>query len=548
MTTSEGMRVTQLQKPGIRQDRLLRHELLTGGAVSMPARRKVRSGSATVVAMIFLVILVAMAAGIGATVMSSIHISRNSQAMDQAQAAAESGVQVMKNYLTDIKLASNVSDADVLDRLYDSLVTLAPVDGTVPLDPPPGHATEILFPQQSDLAKPTWIRLYPAPNLAAFKAAILPDLDPVTRQPTGNLILAVTGTDGRANITRTIYVGFKKKSGVGGNYGMFGYGVYSLGKIVASGGGAIAGPADVARIGSALLTGNSIALDGSVSIAGKVYVGGSRDQVTFGNNTVNGQTRPYWPESALAKWKTDNFVVEPPPAPPQFDPSVFRSYATTSYTPPATNAGGTHANFVIPANAGGFDKKGKPKILSISGNGSLKFEGIVYIESPNLIDFGGGPNNFNCTFVMAKNPNGATTDTITFSGNNSFGPIDSANAAYTSVRQATAGYSILAPTANVALTASSNATSKYVGSIVGWTVAMTGDSVFKIEDGSVISYSPSVSPASCNITGSSGVVFNRTPNYKPPVNGISGGSEAGPSGRWFVYDPSGYSELAGGAQ
>ena len=501
-------------------------------------------GTASVLALIFMVILVAMAAGVGATVSASIQIARNEQAMQRAQAAAETGVEVMKSYLTQIRLPGTVADADAFDALNGQLTTLLPLNGSEATIVA-SKAVTIYVPQHTDTTGPTWVRLFPSPDLSAFRAVVRPD--PVT--PT-NLLLQVTGTDGYSTtdgtvlISRTIFTDFQKKPVMGGHYGMFDYGVYSLGGIVASGGGAIAGPASIARMRSALPSGTSIKLSGSVSVAGKLYVAGSPSQVTFADNNINGQPRPY--DSTLTQWETNNFVVEPPPTPPVFDPSVFRSLATNSYTPPRSNAGGTHANFVIPANSG---TAANP--LSISGNSSLTFQGIVYVESPNVIDFGGGPNTFNCVFVMANKHNDGTpappgSDKLTFSGNNVFGPIDTVNPDLATVHDATAGYSILAPTATVALTASSNALSQYVGSVIGWTVAMTGNSVFRIQDGSVISYAPNgtgASTPSCNITGSSGVIFSRSANYKPPTNGIGGGSEVGVIARCWVYNPSGgYSE------
>lgn len=488
-----------------------------------------RHGTATVVAMIFMVILVALAAGVGATAMSSIQVSRNEQSIQQSLAAAESGMQVIKSFLTRAKLAGTVTPGDAMQPLYYALYDIAPETFVAEGSPKP------LLIKMGSAAAP--VRLHPSPNNAGFYAVLYPS---TARDPNVmDIVAQVVGTDGITGTRRALYALFRQTASTPVPY-MFGYGMYSRGGIYGAGGAQIRGDYLLASVRSTLATSStqrSIILDGNVVSDGGAMVRDSSSQAQIGNNIRLGaslMSDTEWgllSNSQQRQWNASHTKVEPAPAEPTFNPNFFSPYATgpqVSATQPFPAAGGK--NIRIKAGTG---TTASP--LTINVNSSTLLEGIVYIESPNNVVFTGSGGRFNCAFIVeGSGTTGSVTDTLSFSGNNTFVPLAPSDIA--------AGYAILAPRANLSLAGGT----QYDGNVIGWKIRLTGGTELNINNGSVISYDQT--PASTNvggtvIDGNTIVRFRRDGRYLAPTNGMNGGDLAPPANRWYVFAPSlGYEE------
>jgi hypothetical protein len=464
-----------------------------------------RRGSATLIATIFLVILVSLAAGIQSTVSTSVQVTRNEQAVHLAMAAAESGAQLMKNYLTGVVLDTPDEEA-VFTQLLGAIDQMTPVNGSITVEAvqPNGEVTQILFPQQSNASLPRWIRLHPAEDLGCFRAIVRKYRD------AGRIhaVVSVTGWDGHTTypasngqpepITRTLHLDFRQYSAIPA--GVFGYGVFSNGGIQIGNNcrikGQTAADDPFATVGSASAAATTIALRNNTLITGEIAVAVREAQVTKSNNVTTGDIR-----------------VVPAPELPQFDPSVFRDLATTVYTAGMRN---TVQNIRIPANT-------DPSL----GN-NLTIEGILYIESPNAVTIG---NNVTVRgpIIFAKRAAGA--DTLTVSNNASILPLPEGSA-FDTLRARTRGYAILAPTANVEI----NNNVETVGSIICNKFEVRNNAECHLQDGTLLTYS--TASDACSIKNNCELTFSRRAVSTIPANGIS----STPS-RWFRYNPAGYSEV-----
>lgn len=534
-----------------------------------------KRGSATVVSLIFMALLAALAAGFGALVSSSIQISKNEQAIARAQAAAESGMEVMKSCLTQVSVPAATAATDVFDinpnpssltvTVVSNLVSRQLRDAakiTAVFDSPvsSGRATSLVFPSTTPQ---TYFRLHPG-KTDGFYATITPmdnSVNPPIISATNckMLHIAVIGTDGQQGVTRQVNFDFNFTAGTAGSaWAGWNDTVFSEGRITLSGGTSVTDDpnnvtstlktftvtnadgttTDGACLRSALPSGTAISISGGAKVAGQLYVATSTSQVSYDSSqfSVNGTTFVNgWTAAQKTAFVNANFDVATPPTPPVFDSTVFKALATTTWdgTPH-----GTFTNVRIPANSN-FNAN------SWGGSDTLTFKGIVYIESPNQINLNSACNK--ATFVFANKKNDGTpvtpgSDKLTFSGDSKYSPLDPNDQSLATVRTALRGYSILAPTAMIDC-GGSGSTSQYVGNLIAWTLNMHGNQAFQIVDGSVITYSPSTS--ACILTGSSGFDFKRSANYVIPPNGMTDTGEGGAARPgYFTSNLTSYSEGA----
>ncbi|HLL89993.1 MAG TPA: hypothetical protein VK324_11890, partial [Tepidisphaeraceae bacterium] len=273
----------------------------------------------------------------------------------------------------------------------------------------------------------------------------------------------------------------------------------------------VATPAELAKITamSALLNdGAAIHVDGG-SIGGYLsVVDGSG--VWFISGNVGGDTRA----DLVAQHTTK---LPSAPAMPVVDATVFRPLATTTY--PAT-VSGAYRNCRIPPNT-------NPKF---TGNDTI--EGILYVESPNQVEFQG-----NCTIngyvVFANGAN--DTDSITMTGNMAQNAVPNGSA-FDSVRTNNT-IAILAPTADLKLTGSAGGTNKpsvLLGSVIVDTFSMRGASGITISHGTLVTLDPT--DDSVLIDTSKWLKFDGTGAENAPQKGISYASYFSPQG--FSYTES----------
>jgi len=556
-----------------------------------------RNGSAVVMAMILLVVLIAIAAGVGSTVTAAISVARNAQMVEQAQAAAESGVQVLKNYITEVKLSYSTSGQTIFEGLYDAIASSANYENITVASRNSGHPTSIVLPSSG------WVRLYPGDNHAAFKATVFATLD------TGNHLTGVTamvtGWDGNSSpaITRTVSVDFltKAQTGDSGVPPAFASNFLTYGSASFGGSTTIAAvqPLDPNKPKSLRLM-VATASKPAISLQGTTIVG-SADYPTqlslplalkdadFSQNPsyininttasqLGGNYKYYntnlndWKNLQVANPTSDNdgklVTFTTPPPLPQFDMSSFPQAISVqrptdvnpnwqawrdplpTNTIPSGWANDTTvklSNVTIPANFAGTSK-GKPTQLVIEQN--VVVTGVLYIAWPNRIQFklpvtvqDGG------CIVFQRNPNplpnGQYGQTASFDDSiaqinfvNSVSYVGSSNSS-----SPAKGYSILAPDADIMFSQGPTDVT-FAGSLVVARARLCGNSTMRINGGAFVVLSTTAN--ALDGSGGSNRFYIRPPetaSEAPVVVGNGGG--ASPSAIWFVYDPSGYTEGTG---
>lgn len=478
-------------------------------------------GSATVVALIFMVLLAALAAGFGSLVSSSIQVSRNEQAVARAQAAAESGLELIKSYLTQVSVSSATPDGDISTQVEIALQNMvhgyqdaggrafATTDIMADLDPN-NKATCINFPIETA----PWIQLHPNKFSGGFRATITPDPQPP--QAPDVLIVAVTGidairTDGQTPVRRQVYVSFPMKNAMG----IFTNGVFSKGAIELSGGGSVTGDTSLASVRSMVTSGVSVKLDSaSSSVAGSVYTVLGAGQVDKNANSVIG---------------TGIQIPSSTPVIPDFNPTVFKYLATGTYTAGQT---GTLTNVQIPPYSG----TAKNPLVIDSG---AVFQGVLYIGHDSVVIVKNA--TLNCAVVIEKDWSNQYRSSFTTASNVVLNGIPS-DPALKTVADKLKGYAILAPTTDINVTANGVLN----GSIIAYSAIISGGAGVNIVDGTIITLSDSTfsdhgnkGNPSCNLSGNGNFNFTRTADYVPPSAGIVGTLGS----RFFVMDPRSYSEL-----
>ena len=198
---------------------------------------------------------------------------------------------------------------------------------------------------------------------------------------------------------------------------------------------------------------------GKGSIDGSLSVVGSKDQVTLGGGSVGGSTD-------AADIMASEVTVREAPEFPYVHTTVFRPFATNVYNPSDT----LHKNIRVPANAGAtFDA-------------ADVIEGILYVESPNVVTFSG--NSTVRGVIIFENANEPSVNVLTFQGNVTPSAMPD-TAEYAALRSRAAGLAIAAPAASVTMSGSVDGTIE--GSVIAHQLTLNGSADLTIKKGSLIS-------------------------------------------------------------
>jgi hypothetical protein len=309
-------------------------------------------------AMMYLVLFGALAVGFYSSVNTSVQIANNQQHTTRALLASESGLDFIRYHLANVSLNPNTPIPQVMAELYQDLK--AALDGTANLKPNTISLVGniIYIPASPD----AWITLDPKFG-TAFRLTLT--------ESEGNLQVRVSGRAGPTSASavstpsgRTIKVDFLRADRP---TSAFDYAVASRGTIVMNK-GSITGyngvsESTIATIIAAKPTSPAVAINGG-------YIGG--DISVTGPGLVNVSGGQVGGSSSVSDIVNNHTKLVDEPAFPEFDTSVFRPYATGTYT-----GGSTLKNVRIPPNT-------NPKFT-----GGAVIQGIVYVESPNTLEFRG---------------------------------------------------------------------------------------------------------------------------------------------------------------
>jgi hypothetical protein len=198
---------------------------------------------------------------------------------------------------------------------------------------------------------------------------------------------------------------------------------------------------------------------GSGPIEGDLSVAFAKSQVTLGSGQVGGA-------NASPAIMADHVHVVAAPEFPYVHTTVFAPFATNTYVAGALR----QKNIRVPPNT-------NPTF----GAGQV-VDGILYIQSPNVVTFT-GTATINGVIVF-ENRNGVAQNVLDFKGSVLASAIP-AGIEFDALRQRAKGLAIAAPTAAVTLTG--NVGGRVEGSVIAGKLSLAGSADLTIDRGSLIS-------------------------------------------------------------
>ncbi len=323
---------------------------------------RMRPGTALIVSMIFVLIFSALAVSLATVSGTNVQLANNQRQVNYALTSAQSGLEVLRYYLTGLKVPGSVQPVDRLSAVAATLnsagfsasynssnrTLTVPASGTVTIN---------------------------TSSNQSFCATMICDADNDT------VVADIIGT-GRNEVTRKLRVTFNFEN-VGNS--VFDFGIATKGPLRTHGSIEIEGLNERVEASVYIESLNSIlALEmiGKSSIAGDVSIVNPLGVADVGNSSsVGGETGTNAEDHV--------FIGAPPSDFPTPNPAEFAPFVQNIFIPgttPTSNV--TLQNMRIPANAN----------PSFSGN--VIIEGVLFIEPPNAVTFNG---NTQITGVIVAN-------------------------------------------------------------------------------------------------------------------------------------------------
>jgi len=441
--------------------------------------------------MIFVVIFSALAVSMASISGNNVQIAENHRKMDHARACAESGFNVIRFWLNRVSISGTTAEdlqfSQIALSLQDELTSESITNVTTSCD-----GTVVTIPS---------VTLDSAGQKSFY--GIITKLDNQT------LRLDITGVCG--SITRTIrsnYILSERANNV------FDFGVATKGPLSLSGNIELEG-VNVSVEASVYIEseGSNLALSiiGNSQIAGDVSIVNPIANVDLqgGQAGIGGETG----QDAI-----DNHVSfgVPPSEFPEPDPSQFESFVTPLDPNTDTSADATFENIRILANT------------NPTFSGQVILKGIIYIETPNVVDFTGGADVTGIIIGDGDIQDNSGVNQIIFRGNVDSHPVTDLpeEPQFEGLHDET-GTFVMAPGFHVSFGGSFSA---LCGAIAGNGVEFFGNAGGTI-NGSVLNYSD----VEMTLSGNSDLYFNRSGLTEVPA-----GFEPEIV---LEYNPSSYSEV-----
>jgi len=447
-----------------------------------------RRGTALILSMIFILIFSALAVSMATLSGTNVQLASNQHKVDCAHASAESGLEVMRYWLSRVTMPSSTPPANYLsitvDHVQSDLDANSISNITVNDD---GSIQPVILASASG---------------QTFDGQIAIDAN----QPN---ILQVYTTGGNGQITRTIKVCYDIEAY---EYPIFDFGMATKGPILFNGNPTITGvnsnnEADIFIDSQGddlalLVTGNTN-FDGDISIAnsdantvfmGDVLIGDDQGQAAIDNHVSIGAESPEFPIA---------------------DTGHFQQYATGDTIDSSTDISGgmTLTNATIEA--------GTDPCFA----GSVIIEGILLIEAPNIVTFIHNVALNGMIVGDGADVDNPGTNKISFLGNFETNPYP-AGVEFDAIRSET-GSSILAPGFGASFEGNFSA----LGGVMAVSGACFSGNVNAMIKGTIINYSDNPT----TVMGNARLNFDRSDDIKVPA-----GFDLR---RVLTYDPDSYSEI-----
>jgi len=418
--------------------------------------------------MLYLVLFSTLAIGFYAATTTAVQIVGNERRIALAQVAAESGMEFIRYQLSQVTIPHGISPADLFPTVYAALETQ--LNGTGNISTIGSDGTIIQIP-----ASPGSFVVLDYSG-SCFRATI--------ENMGAKVRVKVVGWKSSDNsVTRAVQMdyGLAEKASA-----IFDYGVASRGRITTAGTAIIKGATDPKKgsILSTCLTDPTPVSIGGKEVSGDISVTNPAANVYYSGASVGGTTDPV----VIARDHIHKGVPEPEF--PTIDTSIFEPFATNTYSTVGQNKNHvTLDNCRILANT------------NPSFTAAVTITGVLYIEAPNNVTFGGNLNVQGLIVVQNNPPGDLTTNSISFNGTVSTQGVSTLPSSYGDLKKLTGAF-VLAPDFKVSFGGNFGTVA---GSIIASQVNMTGNAGGTVM-GSVINLEDTV----MNVSGSSDITIAST--------------------------------------
>jgi len=458
------------------------------------SRNNTQRGIVLIICLIFLCIFAALAVSTASMSDNNAQIANNHRKADGARACAESGLDVIKFWLHRISIPGNTPpDPDQrLTQIKNSLQTVLATYNVTNIVPSYNDSVITI----AGFANPS-VTLDSASG-QSFSAKITQ-----ITQPYPGVQVTVTGMCGSAK--KEIRAAYRYENGA---HSAFDYGVATKGPLSMTGNVGIEGANMAVESNVYIESAESLlalSMIGNSKIAGDVFIVNPLADVTLqgGKVEVGGETG----QNAL------NHIFKDVPATdfPIPDPGHFWQYVTNVINLENT----TFENVVVPANTN----------PTFTGNVTIK--GVFYIETPNVVTFGGNATVTGIIVGDGDYTDNSETNQLKFNGNVfSYDVNTLPNEPQFNLLRNETGTFAMAPGFSMSFGGNFHTLN---GVIAGNGIDFYGNAGGTV-NGSVINYSTN----EMTVTGNSDLLFNRSGITKVPAGFV-------PELR-IKYDPSSYSE------
>ena len=450
-----------------------------------------RRGAALIVSMIFILVFSALAVSMATLSGINIQLASNHHNVNGALASAASGVEIIRFWLSQVAISGTTAPTERFNRIANSL------QGELTAN----SITNVTTSYSSSAISIPSVTLDSA-SASSFFAAITP-LDTETLQ------IDVTGVYG--TVTKTIRVNYNLGEKA---QNVFDFGVATKGPLTTKGNITIAGVNVAVESNAYIESLNSflaLTMIGNSHIAGTVKIVNPLAATDIGANAgVGGATGA----DAMKHIEIGVPAVEFP----EMVPAVFYSYATNVLTTSVNlKKDVTLTNIRIPAGM-------NPKF-----SGQATFNGVVLIESPNVVEFTGGVSITGVIVTNGSPNDDSGTNQLIFRGHvaNRSVALLPEEPQFAGLQSQT-GTFIIAPGFSVSFGGTMDTLG---GAIAANGVEFFGNAGGKIR-GSVINYADKA----MMVWGNSDLYFNRSGLTKVPAGFVPE--------IVLKYDPASYSEVA----
>jgi len=336
-----------------------------------------REGSTLVLALIMIVMLSALAVAMASMSGANVQVAQNQCKADNVRASAESGLEVMRYWMSKVAMSGNIPQNERFNRLFDLLQS---------------QVTANLVPVLS--GSTITISDVPLNSRGQSFTAVLTKIDD------NNVRLDVTGHDG--TISRTIRSNYEFQEQADT---VFDFGVASKGPLVLSGSVEVEGVnidiesnAYIESLGTCL----ALSISGNSQIAGSVKI-------------VNPLAAPFLGPKAGVGGATgagarEHIEIGVAPAQfPEMNPQPFVAYAeahgTAITAAEANQSNMTFTNPIIRANT-------NPSFAS-----GTVLKGVIYVEAQNTVTFSGHVTVYGIIVTNGSPTDDLGTNKLDFRGN-----------------------------------------------------------------------------------------------------------------------------------